>query len=109
MIGSADTVAGHSRLPRSARGSPGAATAEPAIRNTPAAARSALIDRLRDRRPQTRCQRLLGSALILAPSAPVFQPSRDVGFQPAIGGAVIATTAERLGQMFLIDARFRRV
>src|SRR5438477_12514139 len=98
MNGSADRVPGHSRLPRSVRGSPGAAIAGPASRRI-AAVRATFIEHLRITVRQTRCQRLYSRAVALgAPATPGLQSPGKLGLDTPIRGSVVASTTQRVGQ-----------
>src|SRR5438045_8902785 len=111
MKGSADSTAVDARLPRTARGSPGAAIAGPARRRRAAAVRAGFIaTHLRLIASQRRCQRLgRRRAVLLAPAAPVLQSAGELCLQTSIGGSIVAPASEWLGQMFLIPASVRRI
>src|SRR5262245_40931921 len=110
MKGSADRDAGHSRLPRSARGSPGAAIAGTAIRRAVAVRRTPFIEHLRTPAPQSRCQRLFRrSALSRSPATPVVQPSGQLSLQASFSGSIVPPTPQGVRQVFLIDPGVRSV
>src|SRR6185503_13995437 len=105
--GSLATIAGHSSVHWSTRGSPGAASAAPA--DSPRMAR-AMRERFMTRSSarsgrQTRCQGLRFRSVLLAPLAPRGHAAGELGLQAAVGGAVVLAAAQRLRQMLLLDAR----
>src|ERR1041385_2503649 len=109
--GSLATVAGHSSVPWSTRGSPGAAAAVPA--ESPRMAR-ATRERFMTRssvgsRRQNRCQQLGLRPMLLPPPPPLGQPAAQLGLEPALGGPVVLAAAKRFRQVLLLDARPGRV
>src|SRR5689334_5834494 len=113
MKGSAESVAGHSRLPRTARGSPGAARADPTRITTPikviVVVRAALIQHLRKVDEANAVPRLRRASLIGAPTAPIVQPPGQLGLKPAARRSVIMPPPERLWQVLLAHARIGRI
>src|SRR6185369_8507193 len=94
--GSLATVGGHSSVPWSTRGSPGAATA--VVAESPRMAR-ATRERFMTRssvrsRRQTGCQGLRLRWVLLPPAAPLGEPAPELGLEAALAGAIVLPAAQ---------------